>query len=109
MKLSTSIPMIVAVPIVSATLLACGPSLVELDPRNVVNIHIAPATKQPTFCPGKAFKVEIIAKLKDGTSCSSTDRARGCSLRKGHPRRLGRQSPGQVAASPLKENREHVS
>jgi hypothetical protein len=64
--------------VISTGVLACGPSLVELDPRNVVNVNVAPASKQPLFCPGDAFQVEVIAKLKDGTSCSSTDSSRGC-------------------------------
>jgi hypothetical protein len=78
MKRYDSLLRVTALCAISTGLVACGPSLVELDPRSVVNVHVAPASKQPLFCPGDAFQVEVVAKLKDGTSCSSTDRARGC-------------------------------
>jgi hypothetical protein len=51
----------------------CGPKHIQLDPRNVVNVSVRPASKQLLYCPGDPFQVEVLAKLKDGTSCSSTD------------------------------------
>jgi hypothetical protein len=51
---------------------------VQLDPRSVVNVTVGPTSGQPLFCPGDAFQVELVARLKDGTSCSSTDPSRGC-------------------------------
>jgi hypothetical protein len=57
---------------------ACGPAEVQLDPRTVVNVAVHPASKQRLYCPGDPFQVKLVAKLKDGTSCSSTDRTMGC-------------------------------
>lgn len=59
-------------------LAACGPTAVDLDPRTVVDVQVRPASGQRLFCPGDKFQVEVVAKLNDGTSCSSTDRKRGC-------------------------------
>lgn len=56
----------------------CGPAQIEVDPSKVVDVHVAPASGQMLFCPGDAFLVEVVAKLDDGTSCSSHDPARGC-------------------------------
>ena len=57
---------------------ACGPTQIELDPRTVVDVQVRPASGQRLFCPGDNFQVELVAKLLDGSSCSSTDRSRGC-------------------------------
>ena len=57
---------------------ACGPTQVDIDPRSVVDVQVRPASGQRLFCPGDRFQVEVVAKLKDGTTCSSTDRTRGC-------------------------------
>ncbi|MFO0613654.1 MAG: hypothetical protein U0414_13745 [Polyangiaceae bacterium] len=62
----------------SAPLAACGPAQIEVDPSKVVDVHVAPASQQLLFCPGDAFLVEVVAKLDDGTSCSTHDPARGC-------------------------------
>ncbi len=58
--------------------IACGPSKVTIAPNDVTRIDLRPASGQGLFCPGDAFQVEMIARLKDGTSCSSTDRKLGC-------------------------------
>lgn len=68
-----------AIALAGAPLLqACGPAEVELNPLSVVDLQVRPASGQRLFCPGDRFQVEVVAKLKDGTTCSSTDRTRGC-------------------------------
>ncbi|MFO0759937.1 MAG: hypothetical protein U0359_25860 [Byssovorax sp.] len=57
----------------AAGMTGCGPKHMQLDPRNVVNVMVRPASKQMLYCPGDPFQVEVLAKLKDGSSCSSTD------------------------------------
>ncbi|UQA61758.1 hypothetical protein [Polyangium aurulentum] len=59
-------------------LAACGPSHAQIDPRNVVNVTVRPASGQLLYCPGDEFQVEVVAKLKDGTTCSNVDGNRGC-------------------------------
>ena len=61
---------------------ACGPSHVKLDPRNVSAIAVRPASKELLYCPGRSFQVEVVATLRDGTSCSSTNAAHGCLTKK---------------------------
>lgn len=61
-----------------AALAGCGPSLAQIDPKEVVNVSVRPASGQLLYCPGDAFQVEVVAKLKDGTSCSNVDEKRGC-------------------------------
>jgi hypothetical protein len=58
--------------------IACGPSKVAIAPADVTRIDLRPASGQGLFCPGDAFQVEMIARLKDGTACSSSDRKLGC-------------------------------
>ncbi len=70
------IPFLVAV--LATPLVACGPSHVQLDPRQVANVSVRPASGQKFFCPGDAFQVEVIAKLNDGSTCSSVEPALGC-------------------------------
>ncbi|WP_437989494.1 hypothetical protein [Sorangium sp. So ce145] len=68
-----------AVALAGAPLLqACGPAEVQLDPLSVVDLQVRPASGQRKFCPGDPFQVEVVAKLKAGTTCSSTDRTHGC-------------------------------
>ena len=59
-------------------LTACGPTKVLLSPNDVANVTVRPASGQLLYCPGDPFQIEVLAKLKDGTTCSSTDRGRGC-------------------------------
>jgi hypothetical protein len=59
-------------------LTACGPTRVAISPRDVVDVVVRPAAGPPAFCPGEAFKVEVVAHLQNGQYCSSTDRTRGC-------------------------------
>lgn len=65
---------------VAATMLtvACGPSELAIDPKSVVDAKVQPASKQPLFCPGDAFQVELVVTLSDGTTCSSADPSTGC-------------------------------
>ncbi len=63
---------------VAAFAVGCGPKKLEIDPRNVVNVAVHPASGQPLFCPGDAFQVEVVARLADGTSCSNTNPNSGC-------------------------------
>lgn len=78
MKLPNCSALVAALSLLSSGLAACGPSHVQLDPREVVNVNVRPASQQLLFCPGDPFQVEVVAKLKDGSSCSSTDASRGC-------------------------------
>lgn len=64
---------VVLLSLATAGVMGCGPKHIQLDPRNVVNVMVRPASKQMLYCPGDPFQVEVVAKLKDGTSCSSTD------------------------------------
>lgn len=57
---------------------ACGPTVVNFDPSNAAKIIVRPAAGRNVFCPGQRFKVELLAELKNGSTCSSTDRTRGC-------------------------------
>lgn len=59
-------------------LAACGPTRVAISPRDVVEVVVRPAAGQLVFCPGDPFQVEVVAHLKNGQYCSSTDRTRGC-------------------------------
>jgi hypothetical protein len=61
-----------------AALAGCGPSHAQIDPKEVVNVNVRPASGQLLYCPGDPFQVEVVAKLKDGTSCSNVDGKRGC-------------------------------
>ncbi len=56
----------------------CGPALIEIDPKNVVDVAVRPASGQLLYCPGDPFLVEVVARLSDGTSCSTRDPSRGC-------------------------------
>jgi hypothetical protein len=62
----------------TSLLTACGPTRVTISPRDVVDVVVRPAAGQPVFCPGDPFQVEVVAHLKNGQYCSSTDRTRGC-------------------------------
>ncbi len=70
--------MLTTLMLASGALAACGPTLVNFDPSNAVSIDVRPVTGQKVFCPGAAFQVEILAKLANGSLCSSTDRSIGC-------------------------------
>lgn len=78
MSLSRKASLLFAAACTGALSVACGPAQVELDPRTVVDVQVRPASGQRLFCPGDKFQVELVAKLLDGSSCSSTDRSRGC-------------------------------
>ncbi|HVK67173.1 MAG TPA: hypothetical protein VM694_21955 [Polyangium sp.] len=69
-----SLPFVAALPL----LVGCGPNQAQIDPKNVVNVSVRPASGQLLFCPGDPFQVEVVAKLKDGTSCSNVDASKGC-------------------------------
>lgn len=56
----------------------CGPKQLKVDPRAVVDVQVRPASGQPLYCPGDAFEVELVAKMKDGSTCSNIDPARRC-------------------------------
>lgn len=58
--------------------IACGPSKVQIVPTDVTRVDVRPASGQGLFCPGDPFQVELIAKTKDGSACSSTNRSLGC-------------------------------
>ena len=59
-------------------LTACGPTRVLLSPNDVASVTVRPASGQLVYCPGDPFQIELLATLKNGTTCSSTDRRRGC-------------------------------
>ena len=62
---------ILAIAAAQPILTGCGPSQAQIDPRNVADLQIRPASGQALFCPGAHFGVEFVAKLKDGTTCSN--------------------------------------
>ncbi len=57
---------------------ACGPSELAIEPKSVVDAKVHPASKQPLFCPGDDFQIELVVTLDDGTTCSSADPSTGC-------------------------------
>ena len=57
---------------------ACGPSELAIEPKSVVDAKVHPASKQPLFCPGDDFQIELVVTLDDGTTCSSADPNTGC-------------------------------
>jgi hypothetical protein len=67
----------------SLSLLACSPSQVHLDPRNVTAVSLKLPTPEPTFCPGQPLRLELRAQLKDGSTCSSNDPQAVCMGQKG--------------------------
>lgn len=74
LRLLATLPFFVAMPV----LVGCGPSHAQIEPKDVVNVSVRPASGQLLFCPGDPFQVEVVAKLKDGTSCSNVDPNKGC-------------------------------
>ncbi len=64
--------------VTAASLLGCGPTELQLQPKDVVDVQVRPASGQALFCPGDRFQVELVAKLRDGTTCSNVDPNRGC-------------------------------
>lgn len=78
MQRSKPLRALAAVAACGALAAACGPTELELNPLSVVDLQVRPASGQRLFCPGDRFQVEVVAKLKDGTTCSSTDPSRGC-------------------------------
>ncbi|HMY15491.1 MAG TPA: hypothetical protein PKA58_04135 [Polyangium sp.] len=69
---------ILAIAAAQPILTGCGPSQAQIDPRNVADLQIRPASGQALFCPGAHFGVEFVAKLKDGTTCSNLNEESGC-------------------------------
>ncbi len=69
---------VVGTTLVLLTMAACGPSSAELDPKSVVDLKVRPASGQLLFCPGDPFLVEVVAKMNDGSTCSSNDATRTC-------------------------------
>lgn len=71
-------PLLLGTLALASLLPACGPTRVQLSPRDVTNVVVRPKSGQLVFCPGEAFQVEVLAQLTNNTWCSSTDRTRGC-------------------------------
>ncbi len=69
---------ILAIAAAQPVLTGCGPTQAQIDPRNVSDLKIRPSTGQMLYCPGDAFGVEFVAKLKDGSVCSNFDANSGC-------------------------------
>ncbi len=67
-----------AVASLSSLLGGCGPTKMQIDPKNVANVVVRPASGQNLYCPGDKFQVEVVAKLKDGTNCSTINPDLGC-------------------------------
>ncbi len=74
LRLALCLPLVGLLPVLTG----CGPSHAQIDPKNVVNVSVRPASGQLLYCPGDAFQIEVVAKLKDGTSCSNVDAKKGC-------------------------------
>lgn len=68
----------VAVSLSAISLVACGPSKMSIPPAEVTRIDVRPTAGQRLFCPGDPFQIEVVAKMKDGTSCSSVNGKLGC-------------------------------
>lgn len=62
----------------SAGLWGCGPKHLQINPEDVVDLSVRPASGQKLFCPGDPFQIEVVTKMKDGSSCSSVNGDRGC-------------------------------
>ena len=58
-----------------AALLAagCGPKRLQVNPADVSTLSVRPASGQDLYCPGDAFLVELLATMKDGSSCSTSN------------------------------------
>lgn len=69
---------ILAIAALQPVLAGCGPAQAQIDPRNVADLKLRPASGQALFCPGAQFNVEFVAKLKDGTTCSNLNADAGC-------------------------------
>jgi hypothetical protein len=69
---------VLAVAAASAALVGCGPTKLQVQPADAVNVAVRTRAGQPYFCPGDPFQVEVVVKMKDGTTCSSADETRGC-------------------------------
>lgn len=69
---------ILAITAAQPILTGCGPNTAQIDPRNVADLKIRPTSGQMLFCPGAAFSVEFVAKLKDGSTCSNFNADSGC-------------------------------
>jgi len=64
---------------VSLALTACSSTqLVPIDPQHVSDLRFKLASKEPAFCPGEPLKIELLASMDDGTTCSSVDAKTGC-------------------------------
>ena len=69
---------IAALAALSAGLVGCGPKHLQINASDVVNVSVRPASGQNLFCPGDPLQIELVTKMKDGTTCSSVDGDRGC-------------------------------
>jgi hypothetical protein len=69
---------VLAIAAAQPILTGCGPNQAQIDPRNVSDLKIRNQSGQNLFCPGAAFSVEFVAKLKDGTTCSNFNANSGC-------------------------------
>jgi len=64
---------------VSLALTACSSTqVVAIDPQHVKDLRFKLASKEPAFCPGEPLKIELLASMDDGTTCSSADPKTGC-------------------------------
>ena len=73
---------VLAIAAAQPILTGCGPTQAQIDPRNVADLKMRPGNGQALFCPGTAFAVEFVAKLKDGTTCSNLNADSGCMNKK---------------------------
>lgn len=69
---------ILAFAALSAGLAGCGPKHLQINPEDVVSVSVRPASGQKLFCPGDPFQIELVTKMKDGSSCSTVNGDRGC-------------------------------
>ncbi|MCC6523997.1 MAG: hypothetical protein IT373_15160 [Polyangiaceae bacterium] len=51
----------------------CGPKRIQVNPTDVSALTVRPASGQDLYCPGDRFLVEVLATMKDGSSCSSAN------------------------------------
>src|SRR5262249_10335581 len=58
--------------VVAAT--GCASTKVHVDPASVASVSLKLPTAEQTFCPGKAMRIDVVAKMADGSTCATGER-----------------------------------
>jgi hypothetical protein len=59
-------------------LISCGSTKISINPKNVRSLQFKTASGTSRFCPGETFQVELIARMRDNTICSTSNSKTGC-------------------------------